>query len=181
MGVGKSTVGQLLADLLGKRFFDSDDEIESQAGRSIAQIFETEGEAGFRRMEAEVIDALCVEDSVIALGGGALTTPGTLEKLLDRGDLVYLEASVDALIGRIRDPSSRPILAGLDESAQRAKLEALFLARRPLYEKATFIVEAEAEPQEVASRIKKILTDATNNDAEARRNIRSADRKDGDP
>jgi shikimate kinase len=157
MGAGKSTVGRILAGESGRSFVDSDDAIERRVGRTIAEIFASDGEAFFRRIEAETIDALSNEPAVIALGGGALTSPGMLEKLVERGDLVYLQACVDVLMARIDDPSSRPLLAGLDAEGRRAKLSALLEERGPVYERATFVVDAEGDAKDVARRIAKTL------------------------
>jgi shikimate kinase len=153
MGAGKSTVGRILADSLEIPFFDSDDEIERRVGQAIAQIFASDGETAFRRIEAETIEALSNEVAVIALGGGALTSPCTLEKLVEKGDLVYLRSSVDVLMARIVDPASRPLLAGLDEGARRARLAALLEERQGLYERATFVVDADGDPKDVGQRI----------------------------
>lgn len=153
MGAGKSTVGRILADNLDRAFLDSDHEIERRVGQTIAQIFVSDGETAFRRIEAETIEALSNEVAVIALGGGALTSPGLLEKLAEKGDLVYLRASIDVLMARIADPASRPLMAGLDEGARRARLAALLEERRELYERATFVVDADGDAKEVARRV----------------------------
>jgi shikimate kinase len=157
MGVGKSTVGRLLAARLGRRFCDSDQEIESRCGRTIAAIFAEEGEAGFRRLEAETIAALSNEGTVIALGGGAITPAGAVERLLEVGDLVYLEAPVEILAERIGDASNRPLLAGLDADARLRRLRDLLEERRPLYERATWRIDARGTADRVVERILAIL------------------------
>jgi len=157
MGVGKSTIGPLLAERLGRRFRDSDQEIEARDGRTIAQIFDAEGEAGFRRVEAETIDQLAGEGAVIALGGGAIKPAGALERLLERGDLVYLEAPAEVLAARIGADSGRPLLAGLDEKARLERLRELLEERRPLYERASWRVDARGEARQVVERILAIL------------------------
>ena len=153
MGVGKSTVGPLLALRLGREFVDTDLEIERRAGRSIAEIFDREGEATFRRLEVEAVEVASSRPAVIALGGGALVQPGALERLSGRGDLVYLRASAETLLERIGDPSSRPLLAGLGESGCTARLQALLDERRPFYERARFQIDAEGTNDEVVDRI----------------------------
>jgi shikimate kinase len=157
MGAGKSTVGRVLADNLERRFVDSDQEIERRVGQTIAQIFASDGEAAFRLIEADTIEALSHEPAVIALGGGALTSPGVLEKLVERGDLVYLRASVDVLMARIGDPASRPLLAGLDDETRRAGVAAMLEERRGLYERAKYVVDADGDAKEVARRIAEAL------------------------
>ncbi len=153
MGVGKSTVGPLLAARLGREFVDTDQEIERRTGRSVADIFDREGEAAFRRHEAEAVEAASSEPAVIALGGGAIVQPGALERLSDRGDLVYLRASAEILLERIADPSSRPLLSGLSESECTARLQALLEERRPFYERARFQIDADGTGEEVVDRI----------------------------
>jgi shikimate kinase len=157
MGVGKSTTGRLLAELLGREFIDTDHAIETRTGRTIAEIFETEGEPGFRRIEAETIEAVSRSGAVISLGGGALTPSGSVERLGEVGRLVYLRASVDRLIQRIGDPSSRPLLAGLDPAERRAKVEALLEERRENYERADHIIDADGSAVGVAENIARAL------------------------
>ncbi len=153
MGVGKSSVGPLLAVQLGREFVDTDLEIERLTGRSVAEIFDREGEAAFRRIEVEAVEAASSGPAVIALGGGAIVQPGALTRLSDRGDLVYLRASAETLFERIRDPSSRPLLAGLGKSECTARLQALLDERRPFYERAHFQIDAEGTSEEVVARI----------------------------
>ena len=138
--VGKSVVGKELAAKLNRKFFDSDSLIESRAGKSIAQIFETQGEEGFRRIEAEVCAELARHgDAVIALGGGALVNEQTRATLERDGLIVCLRADVDLLVARIGNSrsgqvvnlSNRPLLAG---GNSREKLEALLAKRQALYD-----------------------------------------------
>ncbi len=153
MGVGKSTVGPLLAARLGRDFVDTDLEIERRTGRAVADIFDRDGEAAFRRLEAEAVEAASSEPAVIALGGGAIVQPGALERLCGRGDLVYLRASAELLLERIGDPSNRPLLAGLGEAECAARLRSLLDERRPFYERARFQIDAEGTGDEVVDRI----------------------------
>jgi shikimate kinase len=165
MGAGKSTVGRILADDLERKFVDSDDEIERRVGQTIAQIFASDGETAFRRIEAETIEALSNDAAVVALGGGALTSAGLLDMLVESGDLVYLKASVDLLMARIVDPASRPLLGGLDEKDRRARIEALLEERRGLYERATFVVDADGDAKDVAKRIIAALARGTSRES----------------
>ncbi|MFE1248368.1 shikimate kinase [Streptomyces sp. NPDC058766] len=129
MGVGKSTVGQLLAERLGVAYRDTDDDIVAEQGRTIAEIFANEGEAAFRAIEARAVArALAEHDGVLALGGGAVLGPRTRALLAGR-PVVFLDVDAGEAVRRIgRDPG-RPLLAGDPQRRWRA----LALARRPLY------------------------------------------------
>ena len=107
MGVGKSTIGARLAARLGRRFLDTDREVERIAGRTIAEIFASDGEAHFRRLEAEAIEEATTLGAVIALGGGAVMAPGAMEKLSSTGDTVFLVADPE-LLAKTRPPRESP-------------------------------------------------------------------------
>ncbi len=131
MGSGKTAVGRQLARLLELPFIDSDHEIEVRTGADIPLIFEREGEAGFRRREAEVIADLTARTGIVlATGGGAVLSPESRQHLKSRGWVVYLETSVAQQAERAGRTRHRPLLNGGDP---RARLEALMLIREPLY------------------------------------------------
>lgn len=153
MGVGKSTVGALLAKRLGRPFVDTDQEVERVAGRAIAEIFETDGEVHFRTLEAEAIRAASADAAVVALGGGAVAEPGAMERLLASGEVVYLMAGPEVLVRRIGDPASRPLLAGLDRNEQIEKLERLLTNRKRFYDQAEIRVDACGSTEEIVERI----------------------------
>jgi shikimate kinase len=153
MGVGKSTVGARLAARLDRNFLDTDREVERMAGRSVAEIFENEGEARFRVLEAEAIEAASTDAAVVALGGGAIAQPGAVERLRERGRIVFLMAEPAVLIDRIGNPASRPLLVGLDRSAQIEKLEKLLAERLPFYQQAEIQIDARGTTREVVDRI----------------------------
>src|ERR1700739_4315378 len=91
MGAGKTTIGRILARKLGLRFVDSDHEIEARTGATIPWIFEIEGEASFRRREAEVIRDLSAQQGIVmATGGGAILNADSRAYLKERGTVVYL-------------------------------------------------------------------------------------------
>jgi shikimate kinase len=130
-GVGKSTVGRRLARALAVPFADSDDLVERSAGRSVAEIFDRDGEPAFRRLEAAAIgQALTGFDGVLALGGGAVGSSETRQALLDSpAPVLLLTANPADLLARIGDTRHRPLLA--DRPA--ARLAELAAAREPLY------------------------------------------------
>jgi len=135
-GAGKSTVGRMLADALGQRFIDSDEEIVRRNGVEISTIFEIEGEAGFREREAAVLDELTrMQSVVLATGGGAVLKEDNRAVLRSRGLVVYLRAGIDTLGARTRSKhgaamNKRPLLEGVD---RRATLAGLLAIREPLY------------------------------------------------
>jgi shikimate kinase len=131
MGAGKTSVGRLLAQRLGKRFIDADHEIEARCGVTIPVIFEIEGEAGFRQRERAVIDELTrLPGIVLATGGGAVLARESREYLHGRGLVVYLKASAAEIWHRTRRDRSRPLLATADPQRRIADLLA---EREPLY------------------------------------------------
>jgi shikimate kinase len=151
MGAGKSAVGALLATRLVRPLVDLDREIESKAGRSIPELFASEGEAGFRKREREAIEAVAGERAVVALGGGAAAQPGVAPRLLASGTLVYLRARAETLAARIGDDPARPLLAGLGPEARLAKLQRLLVEREPAYLRATVVVDTDALDAEGAA------------------------------
>jgi len=131
MGAGKTTVGRQLANRLGKVFYDTDREIETRTGVRVAVIFDVEGEGGFRRREAEVVDQITALDNIVlATGGGVVLDPRNRENLQARGFVIYLHAEPKALWQRTRNDKSRPLLQGGDPLQ---RLETLYRARDPLY------------------------------------------------
>ena len=144
MGAGKTSVGRLLAQRLGKRFVDADQEIEARCGVSIPVIFEIEGEAGFRARERQVIDELTrLPDIVLATGGGAVLAEESRRRLHERGRVVYLKASATEIWHRTRRDRNRPLLATSDP---QQRITELLTARDPLYaETAHLTVESTHE------------------------------------
>jgi len=142
MGAGKSAVGRYLARTLHLSFVDSDDEIESRTGVDIPFIFEKEGEAGFRKREAVVIDDLSKMDGVVlATGGGAVQDSDSRSRLGGRGFVVYLFTTVDQQVMRTQKGRERPLLEKADP---RATLQDLLDTRDPLYrEIADIVVETD--------------------------------------
>ena len=129
-GSGKSTIGRRLAKALDVSLLDTDAAIEETTGRTIADIFVTDGEKEFRRIEEDVIrSALQSHDGVLSLGGGAVTTPGVRDALAGH-TVIYLEISAAEGVRRTGGTTVRPLLAGPDRSE---KFKALMSERVPLY------------------------------------------------
>jgi shikimate kinase len=147
MGVGKSTVGQLLAERLGVGYRDTDDDIVAEQGRTIAEIFVDEGEPAFRAIEkAAVRRALAEHDGVLALGGGSILDADT-RALLAGQQVVYLSMDVEEAVKRTGLNAARPLLAVNPRKQWRELME----ARRHLYESiATAVVATDGRsPEEV--------------------------------
>jgi shikimate kinase len=157
MGAGKSTIGRHLAELLGKEFQDSDQEIEKRTGASIPLIFEIEGEAGFRIRESSILDDLTRKSNmVLATGGGVILSADNRRILHARGVVVYLHAPLDTILQRTRRDRHRPLLQTAD---RRRTLEAILKAREPIYQQtADIVVEtAHRSPMSVAREIARKL------------------------
>ncbi|MCA9035228.1 MAG: shikimate kinase [Planctomycetaceae bacterium] len=158
-GCGKSSVAPLLADALQCEWVDSDAVIEERAGCSIRQIFESEGETGFRLRETETLQALTAADRastsgcfVIAAGGGAILAERNRELMKNAGPVVWLDAPDATLAARIagdiNTASRRPSLTGQSVTDE---VTAVMSIRRPIYlQTATITVDADANsPDEV--------------------------------
>jgi len=146
MGAGKSTVGREVASKLGWRFLDLDREIESEAGATIAEIFDRFGEPHFRRLESEVGKRILSESRVVvATGGGWPVQPGTMEALASGTVAVWLRVSLaEALKRTARDGQARPLLAGVHaREGSRKSVEKRFDQRASRYSLAGWAVDTE--------------------------------------
>jgi shikimate kinase/3-dehydroquinate synthase len=154
MGAGKTTIGRLLARRLDMTFIDSDHEIEARTGASIPWIFEIEGEASFRKREADVIRDLTGQKGIVlATGGGAVLDPRSRALLAERGTVLYLRASVNSILQRTAHDRNRPLLQTADP---RRKLEDLTSQREPLYREIADLVIDTGRPN-VQSMVQTIL------------------------
>jgi len=157
MGAGKTTIGRLLAKQMGLNFYDSDFEIERKTGVKIPLIFELEGEDGFRKREAAIIEELSqLHPIVMATGGGAVLMPENQRFLKSNGKVIYLRANVNDLWHRTRNDKTRPLLQG---GNLRQKLEELHHERDPIYTKlADFIVDTGVQSAvEITNEIEQLL------------------------
>jgi shikimate kinase len=138
MGAGKTTVGRALARRLSKEFRDTDHEIEERTGVRVPVIFDIEGEAGFRKREAETLSRLArLDNIVLATGGGAVIDACNRESLKSNGCVIYLHARPGELAKRLGRDRSRPLLQGFDP---RTRLEELYGVRDPLYREVADVV-----------------------------------------
>ncbi|HEX7027391.1 MAG TPA: shikimate kinase [Gammaproteobacteria bacterium] len=158
MGIGKSTVGRILAKQLGYRFIDTDRLIESRVGKSVANIFKTLGEPAFRQMETDLARELSEQrDLVIATGGGMLVNPLNQQLLEQNGRIFCLTAGVDEIINRLSNPRAqarRPLLQGRD---LRQHVQQLMQERMPVYARFLQIDTSGIDAKEVADAILKIV------------------------
>lgn len=143
MGAGKTSVGTALARLLGVPFLDSDEEIVRAANRSIAEIFERDGEPFFRARESEVLGRLLRgAPCVLSTGGGAYLSEANRQMISEAGVAVWLRADLDLLWNRVRHKTTRPLLRTANP---RETLRTLYDARVPLYSLADVVVDASPE------------------------------------
>lgn len=156
MGAGKSTVGRRLAQRMGLRFVDADDEIEQAAGMTIPEIFEKFGEAHFRDGERRVLQRLMAQPpQVIATGGGAFMNAETRDLIGRTGVSIWLKADLDTLVRRCAKRDDRPLLRGRD---LRQRLSDLMGERYPVYAEADLTVESGGDAHEaVVDRIMQVL------------------------
>lgn len=141
MGVGKSSVGRVIASNLHMQVLDTDDLIESRAGMSITTIFASEGEKGFRERECEVVRTLeDMERCVISTGGGLAANPENVKSLKRHSLVVCLWASPESIWERVRHQGHRPLLQTKDP---QERIRELLTLREPFYRQADVMVNTE--------------------------------------
>lgn len=153
MGAGKTSVGQLVARALGREFVDTDMLVQRQARMDVNEIFQREGEDGFRRREVAAIDrALAIPGRVIAVGGGAVLSAENRTALKQAGLLVYLRATPETLAARLVGATDRPLL---DVADRVGRIRDLLVARGPIYETAgDLVVDTDRRnPEQSASEV----------------------------
>ena len=146
MGSGKTSTGRPLAEQLGYGFVDADAVIEQAAGCSIPEIFERDGEAGFRALESQVLTAISQRHSLVVATGGGVVTQQENWGLLHSGIVIWLDVVPERLMQRLRaDSTVRPLLQTDDPDAA---LNALLNQRRPIYAEADLTVVIDQESPE---------------------------------
>lgn len=143
MGSGKTTFGKKLANRSGLKFLDLDQLIESEEGQTISEIFESAGEAEFRKIEAEKLRSIVLQDVVIATGGGCPCHSENMEFMNETGITVYLELTSTAAVSRLKSgKDQRPILAGRSDNELESFVEKHLNSRRELYERSAITLQA---------------------------------------
>lgn len=160
MGSGKSTVGPLLAELLGWSFSDLDDHIVREIGEPIADFFKEKGEAAFRKIEAtQLIATASVSNRVIAVGGGALCGDDNLNWALDHGIVVYIRVPVQVLVDRLKaEQITRPMLLSpdgslLNDEAVVERISKLIEQREAYYSRSHLTIEAGRAKAEAVAQV----------------------------
>lgn len=137
-GTGKTTVGKLLADMLGWQWIDSDQEIQQDAGRTIAEIFADDGEPLFRDLETAAVGRIAeLQNYVVSLGGGAILRPENCELIRCSGKAIWLTADSETIANRLAaDEATADQRPRLTDQSGIAEIESLLAARRELYRRA---------------------------------------------
>ncbi|QNJ30086.1 shikimate kinase [Synechococcus sp. A15-24] len=156
MGSGKTSTGRPLAERLGYGFVDADAVIEQAAGCSIPEIFERDGEAGFRALESQVLNAISQRHSLVVATGGGVVTQQENWGLLHSGVVIWLDVVPEQLMQRLKaDSTVRPLLQTVDPDAA---LNTLLNQRRPFYAEADLTVVIDQEtPDAVTDEILQLL------------------------
>ena len=151
MGSGKSTIGKRLGLRLGVKFIDTDEQIESDVGMEIRQMFATEGETWFRKIEEDTVASIISHHhtNIISLGGGTLLSPTTVERILTNGKLIYIKSDPVEIWNRIKHSTRRPLLRHDGEEWSREiylkRMEVLMQEREPGYLQAHLILDRDGK------------------------------------
>jgi shikimate kinase len=144
MGTGKTTIGRIVAHRLGFGLLDSDHEIERKQGKTIPQIFASDGEPAFRRMEHDFIHGgHAATRTVVACGGGLVVQPGMAATLREKGVVICLHASLETILRRTQGNRNRPLL---DVEDPMERIRTLYAAREPIYNKAGTVILTDGRP-----------------------------------
>ncbi|MEM3400050.1 MAG: shikimate kinase [Candidatus Micrarchaeia archaeon] len=159
MGTGKSAVGKALADRLGMKFVDTDEEIEAKAKMPIKDIFAKYGEEHFRNIEKEVVRRVSKnKNAVIACGGGVMLFEGNVENLKKNGIIVCLTASPEEIAHRVGINDERPLLKGKTYRERLKEIKKLLKKRSEYYAKSDYFVDTNGRGvEEIVGEIEKIV------------------------
>lgn len=152
MTSGKSTIGPILANVLGLEFFDLDKIIEEEEEQTIVEIFEKKGEEYFRDIESKSLQRLSESKAaVVSLGGGTITSQKNFELMKRTGKIIYLKVSPDNLYKRLKNKIDRPLFKDmvLGENSEMDfmnRINEMLEKRREFYEKADIIIETDSQP-----------------------------------
>ncbi|MCD6580851.1 MAG: shikimate kinase [Desulfuromusa sp.] len=152
MGTGKTTLGRLLAKRIGYEFIDTDEQIEKQVGQTITELFQTQGEAVFRKLEAKLVDDLAQKEGlVIATGGGLVLNQKNVAALNKTGKIICLTASPEEILSRVsKQQDVRPLL--LEEDPQ-AKIIELLQQREAVYQQFPHLSTSELSCEELLNQL----------------------------
>jgi shikimate kinase len=144
MGTGKTTIGRALAYRLKFQMLDTDQEIEKEQGRSIADIFANEGEAYFRTLEKNFIEGgHPPTNTIVACGGGLVVQPGMLDRVRSKGVVICLHATLETILRRTSTNRNRPLL-NVEDPMER--LRVLYAEREPVYKRAGTVILTDFRP-----------------------------------
>ena len=155
MGTGKTTLGQLLAEKIGYQFVDTDALIEKRIGRTIAELFEEQGETAFRKLESNLVEELAQKERlVIATGGGLVLDPNNVAALGKTGKIICLAASPEEILSRIsKRQGTRPLL---QEKNPQAKIIELLQQRGSVYRQFPQLSTSKLSREELIERLVKL-------------------------
>lgn len=154
MGCGKTTVGKLFAERSGRIFADMDEYIEDYEHRTIAEIFATDGEAHFRKLESEAVVRLSESGYVVATGGGAMVDPKNAEAAKQGGRVIFIDTPFESCYERIKGDKKRPLAATASEDELRER----YNTRRGAYlAAADDIIDGCGTPIEIADKIAELV------------------------
>lgn len=158
MGVGKTTIGKQIAALNKVVFIDTDSQIEKETSKSIKEIFETDGEIAFRKLETDTIRSIN-RKAIIACGGGLSAHNNNIEYLKHKGTVIYLKASTETLIKRLeKNKNKRPLISNLTNEKWLEFIRKILKEREKTYKQADYTIETDNKTvKEVLREINSLL------------------------
>ncbi len=158
MGVGKTTIGKQIAAVNKVVFIDTDSQIEKETSKSIKEIFETDGEIAFRKLETDTIRSID-RKAIIACGGGLPLHNNNIEYLKYKGTVIYLKASTETLIKRLeKNKNKRPLISNLTNEERLEFIRKILKERRGTYKQADYTIETDNKTvKEVLREINSLL------------------------